>query len=663
MITSYPLLLNTLLGRDLIIEKIDLYLKQVLREETGVRIFELLSRSGVGKSSTSLKISSFLEEEGNVTMVVDSRAIESPLHLLGVFKIFIDKINAKYPGSFNDYPTSLRDIPTYINTYSNQLNNNRKLGVIIFDQFESLFIRSESYTATIDIMFDILHNTKSIVFGLARKSDQYTTYDESSKIDLNRITSRSQPFFLKDFNLEEANILVEKIRDETKKNVSKELRQFILDFSSDGFPWLLKRICAHIVMLIKSGKTQQNIFDNYFQLEDLFSEELDALDELTKDFLLRAIYYMPATAEELSDVFTKEERINEFLTILQHHRLIRLTGRTYDTYNDVLKEYLKTGRISVSLKYVHRSFPKSIMSMFELIIEKNLFSVEAVALELNQRESFIINKIRELKQLGLVSLQRGSIAINDSALRAYKRGSIEELVQSCMKQNGLIREILKVLNEKKQINHEELIDLLKEAMPFTTASRETWSNYSKVTASWLNKFALAYSKNGILILSHTQAFQFEEEYFNYLPTSYIQHIIKLVFLLNDSGDVSIKDIAKVLNRKQVYATIQDAMFLGLIEPTANGYRLTSNGILYVESDAESRREIISNKVSTLEFVSKILEIQKNKNIDFNAAFNLVFDEKKDVWTVSTFDWRRKLINNWLSHSGLITSKRKRKNIF
>lgn len=644
------------IGRETIIEKVNVHLKQILNGETAVRFFEILSRSGVGKSSTSLKIASMMNEQGNISIVVDSRAIESPLQLLSVFKVFIDKVSEKY-NLEKSYPSTLREIPIFISKYSKILESHNSLGVIIFDQLESLFNRSEAYTATVDILFDILHTTNNVVFGLARKSDQYTTYDESSKIDLNRITSYSVSFQLKDFNLEEATQLIEKIRVETKGNVSKDLRQFILDFSSDGFPWLLKRICSHIVSLIREGKTQQFIIESSFQLEDLFSEELDSLDELTKDFLLRAIYYMPATADELSEIFTKEERLNDYLSILQHQRLIRLTGRTYDTYNDVLKEYLKTGRISVSLKYVPRQFPNAIMKLFEAIVEKKLQTIESVATELKQRESIIFNKVRELKQLGLISMNKGTIKVNESAIRAYKQGTLDALVQSCMKQNGLIRQILKLLSEKGQINNKELIVLLQDAMSFTTASDETWSNYSNITISWLKNFGLAHAKNGVLTQSPNHEVIVKENISNdYLPSSYLQHIIKLVSTLNVTGEASAKKISGILNRKQVSAVIQDAMFLGFVEPSSNGYKLSNLGKFYISSDDVERKSILSKNISTFEFASNIVNKLKYEQLDFDNAFESVFNTKS--WTESTTQWRKKLISNWLTHSGLIPGKRK-----
>ena len=441
-------------------------------------------------------------------------------------------------------------------------------------------------------------------------------------------------------------MLIEKIRVETNKNVSKELREFILDFSSDGFPWLLKRICAHIVTLINSGKTQQNIIDSSFQLEDLFSEELESLDEITRDFLLRAIYYMPATADELADVFAKEDRLKEHLALLQHHRLIRLTGRTYDTYNDVLKEYLKTGRISVSFKYVPRQFPKSIIKLFESIVENNLHSVEDVALEIGQRETIVRN-----------------IKTSDSAMRAYKQGALNGLIQSCLKQNGLVRQILKKLNNLGQLTHEQVVDIMKETVPFTIVSNETWSNYANIMTSWLKSFGLAYSKNNVLVLSTHTPFQeysglTDDE--DFLPCSYMQHIHRLLMSLDVLDEASAKQLASELKRKTVQTVCQDATFLKLVEAVPNGYRLTDLGKKYVKGNDEQRKEILQRQVKELSYAMRIIEyLELDSHTNFKTAFSIVFKDKTDVWAESTTEWRRKLIGNWLTHSGLI-SKRKRK---
>lgn len=145
------------IGRTSIIDRITNHIRTISEGKTAVRILEILSRSGVGKSSTALKIAELMNSQGNIGVVVDARAIENPLQLINVFSAFIEKTVGG--DNTKDYPITIRDIPQAIAKSATVLGNQNKLGIIIIDQFESLFNRAESYNAFVDTMLDILHST------------------------------------------------------------------------------------------------------------------------------------------------------------------------------------------------------------------------------------------------------------------------------------------------------------------------------------------------------------------------------------------------------------------------------------------------------------------------------------------------------------------------
>ena len=53
------------------------------------------------------------------------------------------------------------------------------------------------------------------------------------------------------------------------------------------------------------------------QLEDLFNEDILALDEAIREFFYRLIAYLPSTYAELSEIFTDED-LSIKLKILQN---------------------------------------------------------------------------------------------------------------------------------------------------------------------------------------------------------------------------------------------------------------------------------------------------------------------------------------------------------
>lgn len=644
-------------GRGPILERIESYIDDACSGQTGVRVFEVLSRSGVGKSSLSIKVADLEESRGNVCVVVDSRGLESGIQLVGAYDAFCRRASEILGEPIGPLRT-MSDLTRCMASVSERLSASGRAGILIFDQFESLFARPAVYTEFVDSVMDVLHVTNRIIFGIARKSDQFATYDESARIDLTRITSVSQVFDLKDFDLPEAEALIDKVRTETGRSLSKDLRAFVLEFT-DGFPWLLKRICAHIIELVKSGKSQRDIIDSSFQLQDLFDEELSSLDEFTKDFLLRVVYHLPATVDDLSDAFAGEEHFRDYLDLLQHHRIIRLTGRTYDTYNDVLKEYLKTGRVSINVRYIPRQFPKSVLGLLDEIYEKGLQDVEAISRATGLSVRALWNTLRELRELGLIVSNKGQILVSDAAERSLKQGTLPDLLRTTMKQNLLVRDVLRVLNERKTMSATEMVATMRKAMPFTTALDSTWTTYARILGSWLRAAGLAHMKDNVLYLwgTSSDAPRMDDDT---LPGSYMQHVHKLMVALSSKDSMTAKELCVCLNRSSVHQVCKDSMLLGLVKATARGYSLTADGTAYVRGTMEVKRHILADKVIKLEAARRVLELMRSTSLPFEEAFQRAFEHRRSEWTTSTEEWRRKLLGNWLTHAGLLTSRRRKR---
>ena len=132
------------------------------------------------------------------------------------------------------------------------------------------------------------------------------------------------------------------------------------------------------------------------QLEDLFNEDILALDEAIREFFYRLIAYLPSTYAELSEIFTDED-LSIKLKILQNdYRLIRLTGRTYDTYNDILKEFVKTGHVNLSRRYLIRYTPNTVLNLYKIIVSKNLCNVDQIVENSRVKKTSIINILKGL---------------------------------------------------------------------------------------------------------------------------------------------------------------------------------------------------------------------------------------------------------------------------
>jgi hypothetical protein len=302
-------------------------------KKSKVSVFQVLSRSGVGKSSFLLKIRDEMDKNGYVTVIADARNFRSSLDFLDLIQDFVKSLNKNQALNISlPIPDNLEGGISTLQTIDHELQRKASLGIFFIDQFESLFSKPDLYTTFIDMLMDTTHLCSNILFCIARKNDQPTTYDDRAKIDLEHLREISNTVTLEDFSRNEALSLINHIQEETGLPLLDRLKEMALEFSQ-GFPWLQKRICAHIIGMIKKGVSQEELVQNGLKPEELFREELSDLDEPDKDFLRRLAQYLPATVSELSEVFGDGDSLNKRINTLQTHRLIRLNGRTYDVKN------------------------------------------------------------------------------------------------------------------------------------------------------------------------------------------------------------------------------------------------------------------------------------------------------------------------------------------
>jgi hypothetical protein len=393
------------------------FVERFRTEKSKVMLFQVLSRSGVGKSSFLLKLQDDIAKDRVISIIADARNFRSTLDFLDLIQEFVKATNKAHITKVS-IPDNFESGILSIQEKNDQLQEDNKLGLFFIDQFESLFAKPDIYTAFMDLLQDITHLCGNILFCIARKNDQPTTYDDRAKIDLEYLREISETVTLEDFSRDEGISLINHVQDEIEQPLLDRLKEMALEFSQ-GFPWLQKRICAHIISMIKSGASQEELVQAGLKPEELFREELADLDETEIDFLRRLVQYLPATITDLSEVFRDGNILSKRIESLQAHRLIRLTGRTYDTYNDVLKEYLKTGKIPFGIKYVFRVGPVATLNLLYRIKTHNWKTLSDIREKERRSKGGILNRLRELRLLGLIEYSKGNIKLPEVTVNAY----------------------------------------------------------------------------------------------------------------------------------------------------------------------------------------------------------------------------------------------------
>lgn len=653
----FPAPPDKFIGRETIILKFSTLFNSVRKEETSTRVCQILSRSGVGKSSITLKLENNAMIQGDVGIGVDSRNIRTETDILNIFQMLTIKINTMF-NSFINIPSNQKEITPAIQGSEIILKEHNKIAIIFLDQFESVFSRPKIYNQIIDYILEFCSFNYRLMFCIARKNDQPTTYDESSEIDLNRLNGISQSFLLEDFKLPEAEFLIDKMKGELGRPLIKALKEQVLEISN-GFPWLLKKFCAHIIKLVNTGKTQTNIMQTGMQLEDLFSEDLEALDEIIREFFNRLVHYLPATHADLTETFKDEDLAHKLKILQNNHRLIRLTGRTYDTYNDVLKEYMKTGKIFLSKRYIFRLYPGPVIVLFEKIVKHNWTNINEILSNTKQAEGAINNKLKVLRLVELIEGTNEFFKPTEAAKKADYESKIKEFLNGILKQNTLVREVNIKIQREKSITLDDLVSFLQREMPFIDANNETWSNYGRYFSSWIDYVGISDYKSGQLF----PVGEGQNTSKMLLPSIYMPQLERFIETLAKSATPkNVIQLAKEMGRKSINGAIADTVYLDLLEQhLGKNYTLNNAGNAFALMSRAQRKEFVSSKLRSINIIQTYCN-DVNNGIDADEAFQtLCITANFQGWSVETTKWKHKLLRNWLIYCGLILKKRRSNN--
>lgn len=436
-------------------------------------VIQIKSRSGVGKSSTFAYLENELANRGIITELHDARDVRSILDLYSLVQRFTDSATS---------PQDFRDVEEQLAALALKLDSSH--AVFMVDQFESTFANPEVFQAYETLAALFLKFAPCLFLCFARKNDQITTYDDS-KVSLEKLNMLSKPYELGDFDQKEAFELIERTNSSALKPVSKNVLAYVLEFAQ-GFPWLVKRTMAHIIRLSAAGVSQSELFAAGLRLDDLFDEELEGLDEVEKDYLTRIAARVPADYHDLHHQFDEDPLLPKILDKLTQSRLLRLSGATYDTYNDVFKEYLVYKKLpEFRQAIVYRKSPGTVLNTFRWTLDREVFTVEELEEAFSLSRGSAFNQIRELSALNLVRRDRGKWTVPRIVIDVYHQGRLGEYVRRQLAENVLVGNLINRVAQTESIGEEDLPEYLRNQFPFVNASDKTWNTYSAALLSWL----------------------------------------------------------------------------------------------------------------------------------------------------------------------------------
>lgn len=471
----------------------------VLSNETKYRVFYLDGKSGWGKSSflNEIKGRSRNKHFKNkyFTFVVDSRSANSQNFIALAFKKMLDKairahfIDSKYS---NIEIQSLYNIlqSEGIDDLSNYLIKNKKSLILIFDQFEDVFRKGSIFTGFYKLLLDIIDLSSNIILGFSWKAEVNIPIDHRAYHLWQQAKDQAKLFSLDEFDLNESKKIVKQLEKEICQKLDSDFIRKIID-NSQGFPWLVKKLCVHIFEQTNKGISNRDLYNQDFNVELLFKddEEKLTLEELKalKFVAQRAFDNNMLDEIEINDCISPEIRNS----LLLEKKMIIKTGTKYNIYWDIFRDYLVTEEIpKVGETYILRQQIASVYEMFQSFKDKKEMTIDEILNTTNNTiaPSTAGNLLRELRTIGLVIYEGEKYILRNKDI-VINEESFKMLVKSKLVNHSFYLELQKIT--EKEIELEDVVSIIKMKIKSQSFADKTLSIYAQKFISWIDYAGLS----------------------------------------------------------------------------------------------------------------------------------------------------------------------------
>ena len=662
---QFPASPEHFVGRKHFLEEVDSYVRKVINKETSSRSILFEANSGWGKSSVVLACLARLREKEHFSVAIDSRSASSSQFILRVVDYALKKfgnfdclISEEYkPKTITGFEGAVKALLLI----GQELKRHDKVMFIFLDQFENLFFLHDALKRVRDLFFKVQDAQTNVVLGFSWKTDLVGLTSEFPYRIRDDIADSSKRILLDTFSNVETNALLDRLSQEIQAPLRKDLKFFLSEFSQ-GYPWLLKKLCAHVKAQIEGNTPQVDIANSLLNIEELFQEDLRGLSSEEEDALKRIARLAPINIQELGEEFKPE-----VIQSLVNRRLLMRIANKYDVYWDIFRDYLNSGRVPVQENYILRMQVGSVFRTTKLLSEAdNKILYSEFRKRLNLSKKTLYNILRDMRLLGVVKVKKNYVILIvdlPSETEAFEE-ALRKHLRERLKRNRLIWRILKRLEEKDKLIISEVSELVKNSCPYISATEKTWQTYASTFVKWMDATELAIynSKEGFLSRYTLGSMEVRGPHsllsrrrggmaippIQYIPVEKVA--LRLFESLKHREKIKWNGI-KPSTIAKVFVALEELGFI----------RRKSRSILVLVkieefgSDPENRHKLFAEAILKMESFNIFLEIldkYKNRRLRL-AVLGMKFKEKlKADWKNSTAESNVKVMLNWVRYAKL-----------
>ena len=487
---QFPASPTHFVGRQAALDESTSFVTKVLNKETSSRGILFEANSGWGKSSVVLALASRLEQMGHFAIAIDSRSASTSQFILRVVQYTFARfggLGGLLPqGSVPSKITGFEGAVTTILEVGRELERRGKLLVILLDQFENLFFLEGALTHVRDVFLKVCDSQTNVVWGFSWKTDLIGLTNEFPYRLRDDITCSSKRVALATFSELETNAIIDMLGAELHAPIRKDLRFFLSEFSQ-GYPWLLKKLCAHVKTQREQGVPQAAIARSLLNVEGLFHEDLRGLSAMEEDTLRRIAKLAPIAVSELG-----EEFIPGILQSLIDRRLVVRVANKYDIYWDIFRDYLNYGRLPVQENYILRTQVGTLINAIKLLVSTDgTLDVLIFQQKSGLSGNSFYNVAKDMGLLGLAKVDNGKITLQIRLPSTGLQPALRDHLQDRLRRNRLVWGFSEELKKKAVLDIDQMSKLLKEWCPYISATEKTWSTYARIFVGCIDAADLA----------------------------------------------------------------------------------------------------------------------------------------------------------------------------
>jgi hypothetical protein len=461
-------------------------LTDVLSRGNGVVV--LNAQSGSGKSSLALRFGQLaIDEARGHALVVDTRTASTRAYLTAVLRRAA--LEAERAGLLRlPNEPSWATLASALRTLSDAAwTSGSGPLVVFFDQFENAFKDAELTREFRDLALGVREVAGPLVVGFAWKTD-LVGWTEGHPYQLrDEIRAHATVLTLGPLGASEVEILLRRLEKALGQRLLPDLRQRLREYSQ-GLPWLLKKLASHLIRENESGATQEQLLAEALNVQNLFEADLAQLQPAEQDALRFVARHAPVAVTEVM------ERVSApVVQSLLDQRLLVQVGERLDTYWDIFRDFLNTGRIPIEDSYILRQTPLAVARLLAVLDDDGTGSVPELAARLNTSENGIFNLSRDLRLMGVTTYEPKRVHVNEDVWCARNRETALRLrVVGALRRHRAYTVFTQLCERGAgKVTLAAYATELPSAFPAVAGADKTWLSYARAFVWWFEYAGLA----------------------------------------------------------------------------------------------------------------------------------------------------------------------------